>query len=150
MGHTYSNNLYHIIFSTKDRCGLIADVYRQELHRYLCGIVGNLDCATIELNSVVDHIHLLVKIKPSLSVSQCVGKIKANSSRWIKERFALPYGFQWQTGFSSFTVSESSAESVQRYIQNQPEHHRTVSFAEELKVFLEKHGIAYDSAHYLD
>lgn len=62
----------------------------------------------------------------------------------MKERFALPYGFQWQTGFSSFTVSESSVESVKRYIQNQPEHHRTVSFAEELKVFLEKHGIAYD------
>jgi REP element-mobilizing transposase RayT len=150
MGHTYSNHLYHIIFSTKDRCGLIADAYREELHRYVCGIAENLDCTVIRFNSVADHVHLLCKIKPALSVSEFVGKIKSNSSRWMKERFELPYGFGWQSGFSSFTVSGSSVEDVKRYIENQQEHHRTVSFAEELKVFLDKHGITYDPEHYLD
>lgn len=150
MGHTYSNNLYHIIFSTKDRCGLIADVYRQELHPYMGGVVGNLDCNVLCLNSVMDHVHLLCKIKPALSVSEFVSKLKSNSSRWMKEKFDLPFGFGWQSGFSSFTVSESSVEDVKRYIENQHEHHKKITFAEELKAFLEKHGIAYDPEHYLD
>ena len=150
MVHTYSNNLYHIIFSTKDRVGLIADEYRQELHRYMGGVVGKLDCNVLCLNSVMDHVHLLCKIKPSISVSDFVNKIKTNSSRWMKEQFDLPFGFQWQSGFSSFTVSELAIEDVKRYILSQQEHHRKISFAEELKTFLEKHGIAYDPERYLD
>lgn len=150
MGHTYSNNLFHIIFSTKDRVGLIDDSYRQELHSYLGGVTRNLDCSVLCINSVVDHVHLLAKIKPALSVSDFVNKTKVNSSRWMKERFDLPFGFGWQNGFSSFTVSESSVADVKRYIEGQPEHHKKVCFAEELKTFLQKHGIAYDPEHYLD
>ncbi|NLW84943.1 MAG: transposase [Phycisphaerae bacterium] len=116
----------------------------------MCGIVRNLDGTNQSLNSVIDPVHLLCKIKPALSVSDFVGNLKSNSSRWMKERFDLPYGFGWQSGFSSFTVSESAVEPVKRYIENQQAHHQTVSFAEELKVFLEKHGIAYDPEHYLD
>lgn len=150
MGHTYSNNLFHIIFSTKDRCGLLTDHIRDESHRYIAGIIKNLDCSLIKINSVVDHAHLLCKIKLSLSVSDFVNKIKSNSSRWIKERFELPYGFQWQSGFSSFSVSESSIQSVIQYIDNQAEHHRLVTFEEELKSFLDRHGISYDPMRYLD
>jgi REP element-mobilizing transposase RayT len=95
-------------------------------------------------------VHVLCKIKTALSVSDFVNKLKANSSRWMKERFDLPFGFQWQSGFSSFTVSESAVVDVKRYIEGQQEHHKKVSFAEELKAFLEKHGIAYDPERYLD
>jgi putative transposase len=150
MGHTFSNHLYHIIFSTKDRCGIIEDRFRNETHRYFCGIAQSQECTILVINSVIDHVHLLAKIKPSITVSDFVGKLKANSSRWIKERFELPYGFQWQNGFSSFTVSESSVDSVKRYIENQQEHHKKTSFAEELKSFLDRHGIDYDPEHYLD
>ncbi|MHC4882502.1 MAG: IS200/IS605 family transposase [Planctomycetota bacterium] len=150
MGHTYSNNLFHIIFSTKGRRRLLADEYREEVHRYITGIVRNLDFKLLKIDSVSDHAHLVCKVKPSVAVSDFIGKVKANSSRWIKERFELLWGFQWQNGFSSFSVSESAVEQVIRYVENQREHHKTVRFEEELKLFLEKHGIDYDPEHYLD
>lgn len=150
MGHTYSNNLVHIIFSTKDRQGLLTDTLRDEFHCYSTGIIKNLDCSLIRINSVIDHVHLLCKVKPSISVSDFVNKIKSNSSRWMKERFELPYGFQWQSGFSSFSVSESGTKSVIQYIDNQQEHHKLVTYEEELKTFLDKHKIAYDPEYYLD
>ena len=150
MGHTYSNNLYHIIFSTKDRAAILADRYRQETHQYLCGLGRSLDSLILDVNSIEDHVHILAKVKPSMAVSEFVGKLKSNSSRWIKERFSPPYGFQWQIGFSSFSVSVSSVDSVKAYIRGQQTHHRTVTFEEELKVFLDKHGVEYDPASLLD
>ena len=150
MGHTYSNNLFHIIFSTKDRRGLLTDKNREETHRYITGIIRNLDCTLLRINSVSDHAHLLCKIKPSVAVSDFVNKEKSNSSRWIKEHFELPCGFQWQSGFSSFSVSEPSAGHVIQYIESQQEHHKLVTFEEELKAFLDKHGVNYDPIHYLD
>ena len=150
MGHTYSNNLFHIIYSTKGRSGLLSDRIRDEFHRYVTGIVKNLNCSLVKINSVEDHAHLLCKIKPSIAVSDFVNKVKTNSSRWINDHFELPYKFQWQSGFSSFSVSESACESVIRYIDNQQEHHKLVTFEEELKTFLDKHGIDYDPMHYLD
>lgn len=150
MGHTFVNHLYHIVFSTKDRCGLLEDRCREETHRYICGIAKSEDCLIVEINSVSDHIHFLTTIKPAISVSEFVSKIKANSSRWLKERFELPYGFGWQNGYSSFTVSQSAADSVRQYIRNQQDHHKVVSFADELKAFLERHGIEFDPKHYLD
>ena len=150
MGHTYSNNLCHIIDSTKNRQGSLSDNIRDEFHRYVTGIVKNLDCWLIRINSVIDHAHVLCKIKPSISVSDFINKVKSNSSRWINERFGPPYKFQWQSGFSSFSVSESGCESVIQYIDNQQEHHKLMTFEEELKAFLDKHGIAYDPEHLLD
>jgi len=150
MGHTYSNNLYHIIFSTKGRRGLLTDNMQEEFHRYTAGIVQNLDCSLLKINSVVDHVHLLCKIKPSISVSDFVSKVKSNSSRWLKRRFELPSGFQWQSGFSCFSVSKSAADAIIRYIENQQEHHKTVTFEDELKLFLDKHGINYNPMLYLD
>ena len=150
MGHTFSNNLFHIIFSTKDRCGLLTNQNRDEVHRYITGIIRNLDCRPLRINSVTDHVHLLCKIKSSVAISDFVSKVKSNSSRWIKERFEMPFGFQWQSGFSSFSVSESAVDEVIRYIDHQPEHHKKVSFEEELKSFLDKHGVKYNPMHYLD
>lgn len=150
MGHTFSNNMFHIIFSTKDRSGLITDACRDDLHQYIGGIARNMDCSVLKTNSVVDHAHMLCAIKPAIAVSDFVNKVKANSSRWMKERFEMPLGFQWQSGFSSFTVSESCVQQVAQYIENQQEHHKKVSFEDELKSFLDKHGIKYDPLHYLD
>ena len=150
MGHTYSNNLFHIIFSTKDRRQLLADENRDEVHRYITGIIRNMGCTLLRINSVCDHAHLVCKIKPSIAVSDFINKVKTNSSRWIKERFESLFSFQWQNGFSCFSVSESAVEQVIRYVQNQQEHHKTVSFEEELKAFLDKHGIDYYPEHFLD
>ncbi len=128
----------------------MSDDIREEFHRYTAGIIRNLDSSLLKINSVIDHVHLLCKIKPAIAVSDFVGKVKSNSSRWMKEWFELPNGFQWQSGYSRFSVSKSIAGEVAGYIESQQEHHKIISFADELKSFLNKHGIDYDPAHYLD
>ncbi|HCE43090.1 MAG TPA: IS200/IS605 family transposase [Lentisphaeria bacterium] len=112
MGHTFSNNIYHIIFSTKGRILLINDDIRTELYKYICGIARNENCLIMQINGIPNHIHMLVKIKPSLSVSEFLSKIKANSSKWVSDKFQLSYGFQWQGGYSSFTVSKSQVPAI--------------------------------------
>ena len=93
---------------------------------------------------------MLVKIKPSLSVSEFLSKIKANSSKWVSEKFQLSYGFQWQGGYSSFTVSKSQVPAISKYIENQQEHHKGFSFEEEIKRFLKKNDIQFEEDNYLD
>ena len=146
MGHTFTKHLYHIIFSTKQRRPLIKDNIREELRQYLCGIARNTQGKILNVNGVEDHLHLLASIKPSISVSDFVRTIKANSSRWASERTL----FDWQDGYSSFTVSKSVAPRVSTYIDRQAEHHRRVPYAEELRALLEKHEIEFDPLHYLD
>jgi REP element-mobilizing transposase RayT len=146
MGHTFTKHLYHIIFSTKQRRPLIKDQIRQDLREYLCGIARNTQAKILNVNGVEDHLHILASIKPSVSVSDFVRTIKANSSRWASERVF----FDWQDGYSSFTVSQSVAPRVSTYIDGQAEHHRRVSYADEVRALLEKHGIEFDAEHYLD
>ena len=144
MSHTYSNNLFHIIFSVKDRCSLIADAWQEELYRYLTGIARAAGCQVVSIGGVTDHIHILVLVKPSLAISDLIGKLKANSSRWMKERFQPVHGFQWQPGFSSFSVSRSVAPRVSDYIAGQAAHHSKVSFQQELSDFYNRHEIKYE------
>ncbi len=146
MGHTFTKHLYHIIFSTKQRRALIKDRIRQELREYLCGIARNTQGKILNVNGVEDHLHILASIKPSIAVSDFVRTIKANSSRWASERTY----FDWQDGYSSFTVSRSVEPRVSAYIDGQAEHHRRVPYAEELRTLLEKHEIEFDPEHYLD
>lgn len=96
------------------------------------------------INGPSDHVHIALSTPPELAVSDCARTIKANASRWVHERFKELQGFQWQEGYSVFSVSKSNMGQVVRYIQNQREHHKVVSFEEELKAFLEKHRVEYD------
>jgi putative transposase len=150
MGHTFTNHLYHVIFSTKARLPLLRNDIRDELYRYMCGVARRQHAVIIRINGTADHVHLLAKVKPVAAVSDAVGAIKANSSRWLSETFASMRAFEWQAGYSSFSVSESQAAFVKTYIEGQEEHHRQRTFAEELKEFLDAHGVEYDAAHYLD
>lgn len=150
MGHTYTNHLYHVIFSTKNRLPLIHDDVREQLYKYICGIARRQNGVVIRINGTSDHVHILAKVKPSVAVSDFVRALKANSSKWLSERFPSQGHFEWQAGYSSFSVSESASNSVKRYIEDQESPHRTRTFAEELKVFLDKNGIEYDPARYLD
>ena len=150
MSHTFSNNLFHIIFSTKGRIGLIRPDFKTDLYKYISGIAKNEDSQILKINGIDNHVHILVKIKPSLSVSDLVCKLKTNSSKWVSENYELSYGFQWQGGFSSFSVSESQLVIISRYIENQEEHHKKFSFEKELEDFLRKNKIAFDERHFLD
>jgi len=150
MGHTFSNILNHIIFSTKDRQNMLSPEIRKSVYAYLCGIAKTEKCQIIKIGGIEDHIHILVLLKPSLSPSDFARKIKTNSSRWIHENYPKLKDFAWQPGFSCFSVSESAKNSVMKYIENQEEHHKRISFKDELKIFHEKNSINFDVEHYLD
>jgi putative transposase len=93
---------------------------------------------------------MLAKIPPSLSISDFMRAVKANSSKWLSEKYPSLRLFEWQSGYSSFSVSVSMVERVKGYIQNQKLHHEKKGFEEELINLLKKHGIKYDNEHYLD
>jgi len=150
MGHTFSNNLYHIVFSTKKRLPLLTPSHRDEIIRYMCGIMKNRHGIPLCLNAVEDHVHLLARISPDMPVSKFVGEVKGNSSKWISDTFADVRSFAWQAGYACFTVSESARQSVAAYIRDQQAHHATRSYADELAAMLRRNGIPFDVKHYLD
>ena len=149
MPGTYSNLLYHIVFSTKDRAPLISDEIKEEIYRYFAGIVRNEGGVLLEVGGAEDHVHLLAKFKPVLSVSDMLRLIKTNSSKWMHEEKGHAR-FGWQEGYGAFSVSESQVVAVRRYIRNQAAHHRRQSFQEEFVAMLERHVVEYDPRYLWD
>jgi putative transposase len=149
MASTFTNLLYHIVFSTKHREPLITTVVRPELYRYLGGIVRGEGGTLLEMGGMPDHIHLVTKFKADTSVAQMLRTIKAGSSKWANERpGALRFG--WQAGYAAFSVSESQVASVIEYVRSQEQHHRKMSFQEEYVALLKRHGIDYDERYLWD
>ena len=142
---SYTNLLYHIVYGTKNRSPFINDEFKPNLHKYLGGIVNGLNAIPIEINGMADHVHLLVRLKPIISVSEFLQKLKANSSGWARRQQRGRFG--WQARYGAFSVSESQAPVVRRYIQNQEEHHRKMSFEEEFKTLLRAHRIEFEEKH---
>ena len=140
MSHT--NLLYHIVFGTKERAPLITNELRPRLHEYLGGIVRGLDGVPIEINGTADHVHVLARLLPTISLSDFMSKLKSSSSGWAKRQ--TRGRFAWQARFAAFTVSESQVERVRRYIRNQEVHHRRQSFDDELKSMLKANRIDFD------
>ena len=123
---------------------------RSDLLAYMAGIARNEGLDLIESNAVDDHVHILMEMKPSHTLSDVVRKIKSNSSRWIHETYPSLNDFAWQSGYAVFSVSESAVEKVRRYIRDQEAHHHKVPFEDEIRSFLEKNQVDFDPAHYLD
>jgi REP element-mobilizing transposase RayT len=147
MAHTFTNLLTHIIFSTKERVPCISADLKPKLHAYMGGIVRELKGKAYSIDGTNDHVHLLVSLPPSISLSDAMRIIKTNSSGWVHNLDARHRTFAWQIGYGAFSVSKSNVAAVVRYIQNQEEHHRKISFKEEFVEFLEKHGIEYDERY---
>ena len=150
MPSTYTNLLYHIVFSTKDRVPLIKEEFQEELYRYVGGIIRAEGGAQLEIGGVVDHIHILAKIKPAIAVSEMLAKVKANSSKWVNDHKMQMRKFGWQEGYAAFSVSESQVPAVREYIRNQEEHHRKQTYQEEFVALLERHRIEYDPRYLWD
>jgi REP element-mobilizing transposase RayT len=146
MAHTFTNLLAHVIFSTKDRLPLFTSDLRPDMLAYLGGIVRKLHGKVIESNARPDHVHCLLSLPPTLVVAEALRVLKSNSSLWVHEtrRWAA---FAWQTGYGAFSVSQSNVPAVVKYIRNQDQHHRKVSFQEGFVAFLKRHGIAYDERY---
>ena len=147
MAHTFANLLTHIIFSTKGRQPFLNGEFKPQVLAYLAGIVRHLQGVPMEINGSADHVHLLVSLRPALSVAELVRVLKSNSSGWVHEKWPSRKWFAWQEGYGAFSLSQSHAGQVLRYIQGQEEHHRKVSFQDEFVAFLKKHGIAYDERY---
>ncbi|HEX7379649.1 MAG TPA: IS200/IS605 family transposase [Pirellulales bacterium] len=147
MASTFTNLLYHVIFSTKNRIPCIDTALRQDLHAYLGGIVRELGGAALEIGGVADHVHLLVKLPPKIALSDFMRTLKANSSKWMNEEKLKLRKFGWQDGYSAFSVSKSQTPEVRSYIQNQEAHHQRKSYQDELRALLRRHEIEFDERY---
>jgi len=150
MAHTYTSLLSHVIFSTKGRVPVLDVGLKERLFPYMGGIVRELGGVALSINGPADHVHLLLSLPPTIALSELIGKVKANSSGWAHKTFSSHNGFTWQVGYAAFSVSMSQRAKVLDYIVTQEEHHRTISFKEELLEFLKKHQIAYDERYAFD
>ena len=142
---SYTNLIYHIVYATKERAPLITEVLRPRLHRYLGGTVGKLGGIGLEINGTSDHVHVVAKLPPTISVSDFLSKLKSGSSGWAKRQ--TKGRFAWQARYGAFTVSESQVNRVRQYVRNQEKHHRRQSFEAEFKALLRAHRIDFNEAH---
>ena len=147
MGHSYTNLLYHIVFSTKDRRVWLDEETSPRLYDYLGGAIRSEGGIAIIINGCNDHVHILAKLRQDKAVADVLRSMKANSSAWIHRTFSRSADFAWQGGYGAFTVSESQVEKVRQYIANQQTHHQRVSFREEFIALLSAHGIEYDERY---
>ena len=144
MPDSYTNLLYHIVFSTKERRPLITPEYEVRLYDYIGGTIRKVGGISLELNGTSDHIHLLAKLRPDCALSGVLRDLKANATGWMHDVFPSLRNFSWQGGYGAFTVSQSNIAAVRRYIARQKEHHRNISFRDEFIQFLRENEIAYD------
>lgn len=144
---SYTNLLYHLVFSTKERQRLITADYEIQLHDYMGGIIRGNGGIPLGINGIEDHVHLLAKLRPDRAVSDVLRDLKANASGWMHQLFPEVHNFSWQRGYGAFTVSHSNVVSVQRYIANQKQHHLKVSFRDEFVAFLKANNIEYDERY---
>jgi putative transposase len=140
--------LLHFIFSTLGRRPQIGPGFRGNLFAYLGGIIREMKAAALIINGTDNHVHILVRIRPVHSGAEIARVVKANSSRWVREKWCSD--FAWQAGYGVFSVSESSVEAVTKYIADQEEHHKKQSFQEEFVAFLKKNNVEYDERYIWD
>ena len=150
MPQSLAQILVHLVFSTKNRVPLLGDDIRDELHAYIGGIIENHKGTLLKSGSVTDHIHLLIAHPRTCAPSELVQEIKTGSSKWLKTK-AAPYAeFHWQAGYGIFSISPTHRLALERYIANQAEHHRIVTFQDEYRRLLEKYEIPFDERYVWD
>lgn len=147
MANTYTQISIHAVFAVKFRENIILDTWRDELFKYISGIIKAEGAKTLAVGGWKDHVHAFFGLQPVLSVSEMLQKIKANSSRWINERGFVKGKFQWQDGFGAFSYSRSQRDTVIKYIMNQEEHHRAQTFREEYLGLLQNFEVEYDEKY---
>ena len=147
MPHSLAGLLVHVIFSTKDRRPNLNDDLRSRLFPCMAAIVRERGGTEHIIDGTTDHVHMLVSVPTSLSAADLMRYVKGSSSRWVHQELPGRRDFGWQRGFAAFSVSRSRFQQACEYIARQEEHHRRVSFQEELTAFLKMHEIEYDETH---
>ena len=144
---TFTQIYYHVGFSTKDRVPALSADRREDLFRYIWGILKNKDCHLYRIGGVEDHIHILTGLHPTCALADLVKTVKTSTSAWIKEKRVFGRFSHWQDGYGAFTVSHDNRDGVIEYIKSQVDHHRKVPFLDELRAFLAKHGVEFDEKY---
>jgi putative transposase len=146
MPNTYSQLYIQIVFAVKGRHAFIKENFREELQKYISGIIAEKKQKLYAIYCMPDHTHILVSLKPDIAISDLVRDIKSNSSSFIKEKEFVK-DFFWQTGFGAFSYSKSQSKNVVDYILDQPQHHKRKTFKEEYIEFLQKFEVEYDEKY---
>ncbi len=144
---TYTQILYQIVFSTKNRELTLVKEGRETLFRYIWGILKNEKCHLYRINGIEDHIHILTSLHPTVALSNLVKQLKVASSQFIKESKTFPRFGGWQDGYGAFTYSYNAKDNLIAYIQNQEEHHKTISFIDEYKKILKEFEVEFDEKY---
>jgi putative transposase len=150
MANTFTCLHYHIVFSTKHREPWLRPELQERAWAYLGGIARQHDLTPLLVGGMDDHIHILLGMPATFTVSEALKRIKGGSSGWIKENLTGCRGFAWQDGYGAFTVSKSAESDVKDYIARQQEHHRVRTFQEGYLALLQRHGITYDERYVWD
>lgn len=147
MANTYTQIYLHIVFAVKYREAAIQTSWKNELYKYITGIIQEHKHKLIIINGMADHIHVLIGMHPTQSISDLLQDIKGNSSTWINKRKLVRGKFEWQDGYGAFSYGKSQVKDVIKYIENQEEHHRKLTFREEYVAFLERFEVEYDEKY---
>lgn len=147
MANTYTQIYFQVVFAVKGRQNLIQKKWQDELHKYICGIVNGKGQKVYAIGGVSDHIHILISIKPNITIYDLVRDIKSNSSKWINEKAFVLGKFEWQEGFGAFSYGQSQLDPVIAYINNQEQHHKKKTFRDEYLELLQIFQIEYDSKY---
>lgn len=150
MPQSLSNVMLHLVFSTKNRSRSLRDEWRDPLHRYVSGIMEQHKCQSIITNSVDDHIHMLFGLSRTITIADLVKELKTGTAKWIHRQDSRSSDFAWQRGYGVFSISPSHKDQVIGYIRNQAEHHKVVTFQDELRRLLEIYRVKYDEAYVWD
>ncbi len=147
MANTYTQIYIQVVFAVSGRQSLIPREHKQELHKYTAGIISNQNQKLIAINSMPDHVHILVGLKPDMALSSLVREIKASSSKFINDRQWIRGRFNWQEGFGAFSYAHSQLSAVIHYIESQEKHHNRRSFKDEYLTILKKFAIPYEDRY---
>ncbi|MBK8808081.1 MAG: IS200/IS605 family transposase [Bacteroidales bacterium] len=143
MANTYTQINIHAIFAVKGRENVITEKFRDELFKYISGMLKNIGQYPLAVNGYRDHIHVFFELHPTKALSEIIGQVKANSSKWINDKHKVLGKFAWQEGYGGFSYSRSQRDDVINYIINQEKHHKTSSFRDEYMNLLKKFEIDF-------
>ena len=143
MANTYSQINIHCVFAVKGRDNLITKFFRDDLHKYMAGILRNDNVYSLAVGGWKDHVHVFFELHPDLKISDLMRMLKATSSKWINDNKLVSGKFQWQEGYGAFSYSRSQRNDVIHYIMNQEEHHQKKTFKEEYLELLQKFEIEF-------
>jgi len=147
MANTFTQIHIHCVFAVRDRFSLILPSFREELFRYITGIVQNNNHKLIAINGMPDHLHIFIRLRPTQSLSDLMQDVKGSSSIWINKKKLIVGKFEWQSGFGAFSYSSSQIDSVIKYIQNQEQHHKSITFIDEYLDILKEFAIPFDERY---